>query len=50
MDNIARRCRACRRRSSKRQIAHFYRADPAYGLGVADRMGLKGAVLIQAAE
>ena len=32
------------------QLVHFYLADKAYGLGVADRMGLKGAVLIQAAE
>jgi catalase len=24
----------------KRQIVHFYRADPDYGIGVATRMGL----------
>jgi catalase len=24
----------------KRQVAHFYRADPDYGIGVATRMGL----------
>ena len=24
----------------KRQVAHFYKCDPAYGLGVAARMGL----------
>ena len=24
----------------KRQVAHFYRADPDYGIGVANRMGL----------
>ena len=24
----------------KRQVAHFYKADPAYGRGVATRMGL----------
>jgi catalase len=34
----------------KRQVVHFYLADKGYGLGVADRMGPKGAVMIQAAE
>jgi catalase len=24
----------------KRQLAHFHRADPAYGAGVAQRLGL----------
>ena len=24
----------------KRQIGHFYKADPEYGLGVAKRMGI----------
>jgi len=31
----------------KRQIAHFYRADPDYGIGVATRMGLSVADLPQ---
>src|SRR3989442_14463126 len=26
----------------KRQVVHFYRADPDYGIGVASRMGKKG--------
>jgi catalase len=38
----------------KRQIAHFYRADPEYGIGVATRMGLSAkdlpAVTAAAAE
>lgn len=36
----------------KRQVAHFYRADPDYGIGVATRMGLSASDLpaAQAAE
>jgi catalase len=36
----------------KRQVAHFYRADPDYGIGVATRMGLSATDLptAQAAE
>jgi catalase len=36
----------------KRQVAHFYRADPDYGIGVATRMGLSANDLptAQAAE
>lgn len=36
----------------KRQLAHFYRADPGYGIGVASRVGLSASDLraIQAAE
>ncbi|MBM6592429.1 catalase [Microvirga pudoricolor] len=35
----------------KRQIAHFYAADPAYGLGVAGKLGFTASeVLPQAAE
>ena len=33
-----------------RQVAHFYKCDPAYGLGVATRMGLSGMELPTAAE
>ena len=29
----------------KRQVAHFYRADPDYGIGVATRMGLSATDL-----
>ena len=31
-----------------RQIGHFAKADPAYGRGVAERLGLTGS--LQAAE
>ena len=36
----------------KRQVAHFYRADPDYGIGIATRMGLSANDLpaAQAAE
>lgn len=50
MDNIAEAMQGVPAEIVKRQIVHFYLADKAYGLGVADRMGLKGAVMIQAAE
>ncbi len=50
MDNIAEAMRGVPQDIVCRQIVHFYLADKAYGLGVADRMGLKGAVMIQAAE
>jgi catalase len=50
MDNIAEAMQGVPEEIVKRQIVHFYLADKAYGLGVADRMGLKGAVMIQAAE
>jgi catalase len=50
MDNIAEAMQGVPQEIVRRQIVHFYLADKAYGLGVADRMGLKGAVMIQAAE
>ncbi|NBJ09561.1 catalase [Microvirga arsenatis] len=50
MDNIAEAMQGVPEEIVRRQVVHFYLADKAYGLGVADRMGLKGAVLIQAAE
>jgi catalase len=50
MDNIAEAMQGVPQEIVKRQIVHFYLADKGYGLGVADRMGLKGAVMIQAAE
>jgi catalase len=34
----------------KRQLVHFHRADPAYGLGVAARMGMSQVDLPAAAE
>jgi len=35
-----------------RQVEHFYKADPDYGIGVATRMGLTPADIpsVQAAE
>jgi catalase len=33
-----------------RQIAHFLKADPAYGKGVAERLGLAGKIGKAAAE
>jgi catalase len=33
-----------------RQLVHFYRADPAYGLGVAAKLGLPTDGLAAAAE
>ncbi len=29
---------------SRRQVAHFYRADPAYGAGVSRRVGVEVVV------
>jgi catalase len=49
MDNIAEAMQGVPVEIVKRQVAHFYRADPAYGLGVATRMGLSAADLPQAA-
>jgi catalase len=40
MDNIAEAMQGVPMAIVKRQVAHFYRADPAYGRGVAKRMGL----------
>jgi catalase len=34
----------------KRQVAHFFRADQDYGMGVANRMGLGAEDLLKAAE
>ncbi len=45
MDNIAEAMRGVPVKIVKRQIAHFYKADPEYGIGVADRMGLTAADL-----
>ena len=40
MDNIAEAMQGVPVEIVRRQVVHFYRADPAYGLGVAARMGL----------
>ncbi len=51
MDNIAEAMQGVPAEIVKRQIVHFYLADKAYGLGVAERMGLSHAEAItQAAE
>jgi catalase len=51
-DNIAAAMDGVPMEIVKRQVAHFHRADPAYGLGVATRKGLSAADLpkSQAAE
>jgi catalase len=45
MDNIAEAMRGVPVKIVKRQIAHFYKADPEYGIGVATRMSLAVADL-----
>src|SRR5215470_11472260 len=45
MDNIAEAMHGVSIEIVKRQIAHFYRADPNYGIGVATRMGLSASDL-----
>ncbi len=45
MDNIAEAMRDVPTEIAKRQVAHFYRADPNYGRGVAKRMGLSTSIL-----
>jgi catalase len=42
MDSTAEAMQAVSVEIVKRQIVHFYKADPAYGTGVARRMGLHG--------
>ena len=52
MDNIRDAMQGVPTDIVRRQVAHFYRADPAYGVGVATRMGLTEVDLpwAQAAE
>lgn len=51
MDNIAEAMQGVPLDIVKRQVFHFYRADKAYGLGVAQRMGLSPSEAVpQAAE
>lgn len=47
MDNIAAAMKGVPVDIIKRQIAHFYRADAAYGEGVAHRMGVDMAEVVQ---
>ena len=52
MDNIADAMRGVPIEIIRRQVGHFYKCDPDYGIGVATRMGLKASdlPLPQAAE
>jgi catalase len=52
MDNIADAMQGVPAEIVKRQVVHFYRCDPDYGIGVATRMGLRASdlPLPQAAE
>ena len=51
MDNIAEAMQGVPAEIVERQIGHFYKADPAYGRGVAQRTGLNIANLAaEAAE
>lgn len=51
MDNIAAAMQGVPLEIVRRQVGHFYKADPAYGLGVARRMGVgAGDLSAEAAE
>jgi catalase len=50
MDNVAAAMQGVPREIVQRQVIHFHRADPAYGAGVARRMGVPAPVEAQAAE
>lgn len=52
MDNIAEAMQGVPSEIVKRQIAHFYKADPGYGVGVATRMGMSASDVarLEAAE
>jgi catalase len=52
MDNIRDAMQGVPVEIVKRQVAHFYKADPNYGIGVATRMGLgvKDLPSLRAAE
>jgi catalase len=45
MDNIAEAMHGAPADIARRLIAHFYKADPDYGIGVATRLGLSAADL-----
>jgi catalase len=44
MDNVAGAMKGVPEFIQLRQIGHFLKADPAYGAGVAKRLGLAGKV------
>ncbi|MCC7274210.1 MAG: catalase [Alphaproteobacteria bacterium] len=48
MDNIAAAMAGVPETIQRRQVAHFHRADPAYGAGVARRLGLEDAAVAAA--
>ena len=52
MDNIADAMQGVPKHIVERQVAHFAKCDPAYGAGVASRMGVavSGGIAAQAAE
>jgi catalase len=50
MDNIAEAMQGVPVDIVKRQVAHFHKADPAYGQGVAQRMGVAVGEVAEAAE
>jgi catalase len=49
MDNIAEAMQGVPVEIVRRQVGHFYRADPDYGIGVATRMGLSAGDVPKAA-
>ncbi|WP_072371418.1 catalase [Hyphomicrobium sp. NDB2Meth4] len=50
MNNIAEAMQGVPEEIVKRQVAHFFKADPAYGRGVAERMGVTVTEVAEAAE
>ncbi|MBB5752973.1 catalase [Prosthecomicrobium pneumaticum] len=50
MDNLAAAMQGVPAEIQLRQVNHFYKCDPAYGRGVAERLGLSGEGLGVAAE
>jgi catalase len=50
MDNIAAAMQGVPEAIIRKQVAHFYKCDPDYGIGVATRMGLSASDLPAAAE
>jgi catalase len=50
MDNVAAAMQGVPLEIVARQVVHFYRADPAYGAGVAKRMGVETPAEARAAE
>ena len=50
MDNVAAAMNGVPKAIVERQVVHFHRADPAYGAGVAKRMGVGVPVAAMAAE